>query len=154
MATKTDGRGLRTVTPHLVVRGGAKAIEFYKTAFGAEEICRMAGPDGQSLMHAEIKIGDSLVFLCDEFPEWGSKSPQLLGGSPVTIHLDVINADAAFEKATKAGATIAMPLQDMFWGDRYGKVIDPFGHQWSIAHHIEDVSPEEMKKRMAAMCKP
>ena len=140
-------QGSHSVTPHLIVRNAAKAIDFYKQAFGAEEVFRMAMPDGK-IGHAEIKIGDSLVYLADEAPDWGALSPETLKGSPVTIHLYVTNADAAYERATKAGATPTMPLADMFWGDRYGKVKDPFGHNWSIATHAEDVSPEECERRM------
>ena len=141
--------GFHTVTPHLEVRGAAQAIEFYKKAFGAEEICRMAGPDGQSIMHAEIKIGDSLIFICEEWPGM-SRSPQALGGTPVTVHLYVNNADKVFNQAVAAGATAQMPLMDAFWGDRYGTLVDPFGHSWGIAQHIEDVPPEEMAKRAQA----
>lgn len=144
--------GFTSVTPHMVVRGAADAIEFYKKAFGAVERCRMPGPDGKSLMHAEIQVGNAIVMLCDEFPDWGTLSPQALNGSPVTIHLYVENADAVYDRAVKAGATAAMPLTDMFWGDRYGKVVDPYGHHWSIATHVEDVPPEEMGRRAAAMC--
>ena len=140
-------QGSHSVTPHLIVRNAAKAIDFYKQAFGAEEVFRMAMPDGK-IGHAEIKIGDSLVYLADEAPDWGALSPETLKGSPVTIHLYVTNADAAYERATKAGATPTMPLADMFWGDRYGKGKDPFGHNWSIATHVEDVSPEECERRM------
>ena len=140
--------GYHTVTPHLVVRDAAKAIEFYKNAFGAKEAFRMPGPDGK-LMHAEIQIGDSMVMLADEFPEYGTKSPQALGGSPVNILLYVENADKVFQQAVAAGATVTMPLADQFWGDRYGKLADPFSHQWSVATHIEDVAPEEMAKRAA-----
>lgn len=152
MATKATSykpEGSRTVTPHLVIRGAARAIEFYKKAFGAEEICRMPG-EGDTLMHAEVKIGDSIVYLADEAPQWGCVGPQTLNGSSVTIHLYVPDADAAYTRAVSAGATATMPLQDMFWGDRYGKVTDPFGHVWSIAQHKEDVSPEECMQRMAA----
>jgi uncharacterized glyoxalase superfamily protein PhnB len=143
--------GYHTITPSLVVKGGAEAIEFYKRAFGAEELCRMPfpGPDGQErLGHAELQIGDSRLFLADEFPEYGATGPN--GHSPVTIHLYVTDADAAFDRAVAAGATVTMPLADMFWGDRYGKLVDPFGHQWSIATHLEDPTPEQMKERMAA----
>jgi PhnB protein len=142
--------GCHTITPHLVVRSAAQAIEFYKKAFGAEELCRVPGPDGKSVMHAELKIGDSHVYLCDEFPDWGAKGPQLLGGSPVTIHLYVNDADAAVKRAVAAGAKVTMPLQNMFWGDRYGKLEDPYGHHWSVATHVEDVSPAECAKRMAS----
>jgi PhnB protein len=138
--------GMHTVTPHLVCAGAADAIAFYKKAFNAVELGRMPGPQGK-LMHAQIRIGDSPVMLVDEFPDWGSFGPKSLKGSPVTIHLYVDDADAAFERAVAAGAKILMPLADMFWGDRFGKITDPFGHDWSIAQHIEDVSPEEMKRR-------
>ncbi len=138
--------GFHTVTPHLVIRGAANAIEFYQKAFGAEEIARMPGPDGKSIMHAEIKIGNSVVMVCDEFGEQ-CKGPQTLGGSPVALHLYVQDAKAAYDRAVKAGAKATMPLQDMFWGDRYGRLTDPYGHEWSIAQHIEDVSPEECARR-------
>jgi PhnB protein len=150
--------GFHTITPHMIIRGAAKAIEFYKKAFGAEEIMRMPGPDGQSIMHAEIRIGDSVIMLNDEFPDWGKVSPQALNGSPVTIHLYVNDADAVFNKAVQAGATAIMPVADMFWGDRYGCLQDPFGHHWSVATHIADYTPEECMKRcqeaMGGACKP
>jgi uncharacterized glyoxalase superfamily protein PhnB len=145
--------GHHTITPHLVIKGASKAIEFYKKAFGAEELSRMPFPSPDGTMkvgHAELKIGDSRLFLADEFPEHGSVAPS--GSStPVTLHLYVTDADASFARAVAAGATVGGPLSDMFWGDRYGKLIDPFGHHWSIAEHLEDVTPEEMMKRMAAM---
>jgi uncharacterized glyoxalase superfamily protein PhnB len=140
--------GYHTVTPYLAIRDAAKAIEFYKKAFGAEEIFRMPGPDGK-VMHAEIRIGDSPVMISEEFPEYGTKSPQALGGSPVNIFLYVENVDKVFEQAVKAGATVTMPVADQFWGDRYGKLDDPFGHSWSVATHVEDVAPDEMAKRAA-----
>jgi PhnB protein len=143
--------GSHAITPHLVVKGASEAIEFYKRAFGAEEICRMPfpGPDGQvKLGHAALQVGDSRLFLADEFPEHGSVGPN--GHSPVTIHLYVTDADATFGRAVAAGARVAMPLADMFWGDRYGKLVDPFGHHWSIATHKEDLTPEQMEERMAA----
>jgi PhnB protein len=139
--------GMRTVTPHLVCAGAAEAIDFYKKAFRAEELARMPGPNGK-LMHAQIQIGDSIVMLVDEFTEWGSFSPKSLKGSPVTIHLYVEHADGVFERAIAAGAKAKMPMSDMFWGDRYGVVEDPFGHYWSIATHMRDVSPEEMMQAM------
>ena len=138
--------GFSTITPHLVVDGAAEAIEFYKKAFGAEELSRLLGPGGK-LMHAEIRIGDSRLLLVDEFPEWGKKSPGALGGSPVTIHIYVADADSLFTRAVAAGATVTMPLEDMFWGDRYGRLEDPFGHHWSIATHIENLSAEEITAR-------
>lgn len=139
--------GFNTVSAYLVVPDGGKAIELYQKAFGAQEKYRMPGPDGKSVMHAEVQIGDSTVMLSDENPEWGSKSPETLGGTPVALLIYTEDADAAFERALKAGCTVEMPLADMFWGDRYGKVKDPFGHIWQIATHKEDVPPEEMGKR-------
>ena len=141
--------GYHTVTPHLVVRDAAKAIDFYAAAFGAEELYRMPGPDG-AVMHAELMIGDSRVMLGEEAPQMGALSPQTIGGSPVSLLLYVKDVDASFTRAGGAGCTIQMPPTDMFWGDRYGKLVDPFGHKWSLATHKEDVSPEEMAKRMAA----
>lgn len=139
--------GMRTVTPHLVCAGASEAIDFYKKAFNAVEVGRLPGPQGK-LMHAQIRIGDSAVMLVDEFPDWGSFGPKSLKGTPVTIHLYVEDVDAAFKRAVDAGATVKMALADMFWGDRYGVLEDPFGHQWSIATHIRDVSPEEMQQAM------
>lgn len=139
--------GYHTLTPHMICKGAEKALDFYKKAFGAEELCRMPGPDGTGVMHAEIKIGDSHLMMCDEFPGMEHcKSPQSLGGSPVTLHLYVTDVDTAFKKAIDAGCTAEMPPTDMFWGDRYGKLRDPFGHNWSIATHIADPTPEEMAK--------
>ncbi len=143
--------GYRTVTPYLVCRGAAGAIDFYKRAFGAKEKMRMPGPDGR-VAHAEIQIGDSRVMLGDEWPEMGAKSPEMLGGSAGGVFLYVKNVDAFTNKAIGAGATVVMPVQDMFWGDRYGKLKDPFGHEWSIATHKEDLTPKQMAKRgQAAM---
>lgn len=135
--------GMHTVTPHLVCAGASAAIEFYQRAFGAAEITRVAGPDGR-IWHAQIKIGDSPVMLVDEFPEMGSRGPKALGGTAVTIHLFVDDADVTFAQAVRAGCTVRMPLADMFWGDRYGLVDDPFGHSWSIATHQRDVCEEEL----------
>ena len=142
--------GYHTLTPHLVVKGASQAIEFYKKAFGAEEIGRMPGPDGKSLMHAELQIGDSRLFLVDEFPEMDCRGPQTIGGTPVTIHIYVEDVDTAFSKAVAAGAQVRMPLADMFWGDRYGVLADPFGHAWSLATHKEDLTPEEIATRAQA----
>jgi uncharacterized glyoxalase superfamily protein PhnB len=142
--------GMHTVTPHLICAGAGDAIEFYKNAFDAVELSRMPGPDGK-IMHASIQIGDSTLMLNDENAEWGVFGPKHLKGSPVTIHLYVENADAAFDQAVRAGAKATMPVADMFWGDRYGKIEDPFGHQWSIGTHVRDVTPEEMQKAMAQM---
>lgn len=144
--------GYHTLTPHLVVKGAGQAIEFYKKAFGAEEIARMPSPDGKSLLHAELKIGDSRIMLADEFPEMGCRGPQGTDGTPVTIHMYVEDVDAAFGKAVAAGAQVRMPLADMFWGDRYGVLTDPFGHSWSLATHKMDLTPEEIRKHAQAGC--
>src|SRR5581483_4250183 len=142
--------GLENIIPHLVCDPASEAIEFYKKAFGAEEMGRMPTPNGK-LMHAAIRIGTSMVFLVDDFPEFRggkSQSPQALKGTPVTLHRYVENVDAAIKRAQDAGATVFMPAQDMFWGDRYGIIVDPFGHQWSLATHIKDVTPAEMQDAM------
>ena len=145
--------GYHTITPHLVVKDTKKAIEFYKKAFGAEVRGIADGPGGK-VMHAEIKIGDSVVMLNDEMPEFGALSPVSGGSSSVTIHIYTTDVDRAFERATSAGAQVKMPLADQFWGDRYGLVTDPSGHQWSIAEHVKDLSPEQIKTAMdAAMAK-
>ncbi|TMA07981.1 MAG: VOC family protein [Deltaproteobacteria bacterium] len=143
--------GMHTVTPHLICAGAADAIEFYKRAFNAVEIGRMASPQGK-LLHGLIRIGDSKVMLVDEFPDWGSFGPKSLKGSPVTLHLYVEDVDAFVAHAAASGAKITMPLQDMFWGDRYCKLEDPFGHQWSIATHVRDVSPDEMRQAAQKAC--
>jgi len=139
--------GYQTVTPYLVVRGADKAIDFYKRAFGAVEVGRSSGPGGQGIMHADLKIGNSHVFLSDEFPNMGNPSPQTLGGTTCAVFLYVENVDAVFAQAVAAGAKAQMPPADMFWGDRYAKLTDPFGHAWSMATHIEDMTPEEMTRR-------
>lgn len=139
--------GMHTVTPHLVCAGAADAIEFYKKAFDAVEGGRLPAPDGK-LAHAMIRINGSPVMLVDEFPEWGSVGPKSLKGSPVTIHLYVEDVDAFVARAVDAGAKITLPLEDMFWGDRYCKLEDPFGHHWSVATHVRDVSREEMQRAM------
>lgn len=143
--------GVHTITPHLVCAGAADAIEFYKKAFNAVEIHRIPGPGGK-LMHGAIRIGDSMLMLADEFPEWGSKGPKTLAGTPVTIHLYVENVDAVFAQAVAAGATPAMPVADMFWGDRYGMLVDPFGHSWSVATHIKDMTDDEMQEAAKTGC--
>ena len=148
----TIPQGMHSVTPHLICAGAAKAIEFYKEAFGATEEARLPGPDGR-LMHAAVKIGDSQVMLVDEMPEWGALGPKSLKGSPVTIHLYVEDVDALVARAVKAGAKVTMPVADQFWGDRYGKLEDPFGHHWSVATHVRDVSMEEMQDAMRQMAK-
>jgi uncharacterized glyoxalase superfamily protein PhnB len=132
--------GFHAVTPYLVVRGAAAAIDFYKKAFGAEEHFRMPAPGGSRLMHAEIQIGDSIIFLCDEMLEMGAKSPADQDWTPVGIYLYVANVDEVFDRAVAAGAKVRMPVQDMFWGDRYGQLVDPFGHHWSIASRVEELS--------------
>jgi uncharacterized glyoxalase superfamily protein PhnB len=142
-------KGYHVVTPSIVVRGAAKAIEFYKKAFGAKELNRMEGPGGK-LMHAEIKIGDSIVMLSDEFPEMGSSSPETVGGTPSSLMIYTRDVDALFNQAVAAGAKVSMPIADMFWGDRYGRVKDPFGHDWQLATHKENVTPKEMARRAAA----
>jgi PhnB protein len=141
--------GYHTATPYLIVKGAADAIEFYKKAFGATEMLRMGEPGGK-IGHAEIKIGNSPIMLADEFLEMGARSPQSLGGSAVSILLYVEDVDALFNRAVAAGAKVTRPLQDQFYGDRIGGMTDPFGHQWYIATHTEDVAPEELKKRAAA----
>lgn len=141
--------GYHTVTPHLVIQGAAQAIEFYKKALGAKELRRAPDPSGK-LMHAEIQIGDSRIFLNDEYPEMGALAPVSLKGSPVTIHLFVEDVDSLFQQAVNAGARVMMELADQFWGDRYGVITDPFGHHWSIASHVKDMTPEEMQKAAAA----
>jgi PhnB protein len=140
----------RTVTPYLAVKDAVKALEFYKTAFGATESFRLMMPDGR-LGHAEIVLGDCVIMLSDEFPEFGGKAPPTLGGSAVSLHLYVDDVDAFFQKAVAAGATERKPVMDQFYGDRSGQLEDPFGHLWLVATHKEDVSPEEMQKRMEAM---
>jgi len=152
MAVSPIPAGYHTVTPYLIVSGAARAIEYYKKAFGAEEIMRHGGPDGR-IGHAEIKIGDSRVMLADEFPEMGVKSATSIGGTPVGLCIYVNRADAVFSQAVAAGGKIERPLQDQFYGDRSGTLVDPFGHKWTIATHIEDVPPEEMKRRMAEAMK-
>ena len=149
-AVKPVPDGYHTVTPHLVVRDAAKALAFYAKAFGAEELFRMPGPGGV-VMHAEMKIGDSIVMLGEESPQMGTSAPPTVGGTPVSLMVYLNDVDASFSRAAQAGCTVQMPPTDMFWGDRYGKLQDPFGHHWSLATHKEDVSPEDMAKRMAAM---
>jgi PhnB protein len=141
--------GYHSVTPYLVVDGGARAIEFYKQAFGATELFRMDGPDGK-IAHAEIKIGDSHVMLGDESPEMGARGPQSFGGSPVSLMLYVEDVDTTVSRAVEAGAQLTRPVADQFYGDRTGGIKDPFGHAWYIATHVEDVPHEELKKRAAA----
>jgi len=145
MSVKPIPDGYHTLTPYMTVRDAARAIEFYKQAFGAVEKGVMKGPDGK-IMHAELRIGDSIVMLADEFPEFQSLSPQSIGGSGMGLHIYIEDVDSAFDRAVKAGATVEMPVADMFWGDRYGKLRDPFGHKWSIGTHKADLSMEEIEK--------
>lgn len=142
---------MHSVTPHLVCKGATQAIAFYVQAFGAVELARLPAPDGR-LMHAMIRIGDTPLMLVDEFPEQGCLGPQALKGSPVTLHLYVTDVDATVARAVEAGARITLPVSDMFWGDRYGRLEDPFGHQWSVATHIRDLSPEEIAAAMGPAC--
>jgi PhnB protein len=154
MAVKPIPEGYHTLTPSLSVDNAAEAIEFYKRAFGATELARALGPDGK-IAHAEIRIGDSMLMLADPFPQATTRPPKELGGTGVTIFLYVEDVDAVFKQAVDAGATSTMDVDDMFWGDRFGSLTDPFGHSWGIATHIEDVPPAEMEERgraaMAAM---
>lgn len=150
MSAKPVPAGYHTVTPYMAVKNGVKALEFYKKAFGATEITKLVMPDGR-LGHAELRLGDSMIMLSDEFPEYGGKSPQTLGGSPVNIHLYVDDVDAFFKKAIAAGAKEAKPIKDQFYGDRSGQLEDPFGHLWWVATHKEDVPPDELQRRVEAM---
>ena len=144
--------GYHTATPYLVVRGADKALDFYTRAFGAKEVVRMDGPGGK-VMHAEFQIGDSMIMLSEEFPQMGSVSPSTLNGTASSVMLYVADVDAAFHKAIAAGAKEEMAPMDMFWGDRFGKLVDPFGHKWAIATHKEDVAPDEMRSRADAFNK-
>jgi uncharacterized glyoxalase superfamily protein PhnB len=144
---KAIPEGMHSVTPHLVCAGAADAIEFYKKAFGATEEMRLPGPDGK-LVHGAVRIEGSVVMLVDENPQWGALGPKALKGSPVTIHVYVRDVDGFVAKAVEAGAKVVMPIDDMFWGDRYGIIEDPFGHHWSVATHIRDVKPEDLSAAM------
>ena len=137
--------GFHTLTPHLTVRDADKALEFYKNALGAEVLNVALMPDGK-VMHAALRIGDSMLMLNEEFPQYGGLSPLSVGGTGVTIHIYTEDVDAAFDRAVDAGAKVTMPLMDQFWGDRYGTITDPFGHKWSLATHVKDMSPEEMQR--------
>jgi uncharacterized glyoxalase superfamily protein PhnB len=150
MAVQAVPQGYHTITPYMTVRDAARAIEFYKQAFGAVEKGVMKGPDGK-IMHAELRIGDSIFMLGDEQPQFGALSPQSTGGAGMGLHIYTEDVDSAVERAVKAGASVEMPVADMFWGDRYGKLADPFGHKWSIATHKQDFSMEEMEEGMNAM---
>jgi len=149
MPVKPIPDGYRTVTPYLIVAGAAKAIEYYKQAFGAKERMRHEMPGGM-IGHAEIQIGDSIVMLADEFPQMGAIGPLTIGGTPVGLCVYVENVDAVYQRAIAAGAKEERPVKDQFYGDRTGTLVDPFGHKWTIATHVEDVTPGEMEKRMAA----
>ena len=142
--------GYPRVTPYLYVAGAGQAIDFYKSILGAEERMSMPGPDGK-IGHAELTIGESVIMLADEFPDMGALGPRSVGGSPVTIHVYVQDVDDTFDRAVKAGASVLRPVEDKFYGDRGGEFEDPYGHRWSIATHVEDVSPEEMQQRMGQM---
>jgi PhnB protein len=146
MAVKTIPDGYHSVTPYLIITGAAEAIDYYKKAFGATELLRMPAPGGK-IGHAEIKIGDSPIMLADEFPEMGYKSPQTLGGSPVSIMIYVADVDTVFDQAVAAGGKVQRPVKDQFYGDRSGTLEDPFGHVWHVTTHKEDVSVEEMERR-------
>jgi uncharacterized glyoxalase superfamily protein PhnB len=155
MPVKPVPDGYHTLTPALIVSDAARAIEFYKAAFGATERGVMKGPDGK-VMHAELMIGDSIIMLADEFPAFGCLSPQSIGGTSTSLHIYLDGVDSAFDRAVKAGAEVVMPVMDQFWGDRYGQLKDPFGHKWSIGTHVKDLSMDEMKRgmdeAMAKMC--
>jgi PhnB protein len=142
-------KGYHTVTPSLFVAGAAKAIDFYKKALGAEELMRFPAPDGK-IMHAEIKVGDSIVMLADEMPDMGGRGPKSIGGTPVSFFVYGENVDAAWKRAVDAGAKEVVPLADQFWGDRTGCLEDPFGHQWWLAQHVQDLTPEEIRKNAEA----
>jgi len=148
MAVKPVPEGFHTLTPFLTVRNAARAIEFYKQAFGAKQRGDVANDPSGKVMHAELQIGDSIIMLSDEFPEFGSLSPESGGSPSMGLHIYIENVDQAFDRAVKAGAKVEMPVMDQFWGDRYGRLKDPFGHKWSIATHIKDMSADEMKEAM------
>jgi uncharacterized glyoxalase superfamily protein PhnB len=149
-AVKPIPEGMHSLTPHLICDGAAEAIRFYTAAFGAVEQVRLPGPEGK-VMHASLKIGDSTLMLADEMAGCAMTGPRTLKGSPVTIHLYVPNVDNVVEQAVAAGARLTMPAADMFWGDRYAQLEDPFGHRWSVATHQRDVTPEEMQTAVRAM---
>jgi PhnB protein len=150
MKTKPIPDGYHTTTPYLIAKEATKAIDFYKQFFGAKEKMRMPGPGGK-IMHAELILGDSMIMLADEFPEMGAVSPAALGGTPVSLLLYVEDVDGVVARAVAAGAKLLRPIQNQFYGDRSGTLEDPFGHKWTVATHVEDVSEEEMGRRMAAM---
>lgn len=145
--SETKSPSLPSITPHLVCAGAAQAIDFYVRAFGAVEEMRLPGADGK-LMHAAVRIGDAMLMLVDENPQWGALGPLALKGSPVTLHLQVEDVDAVVAQAVAAGATVTMPVADMFWGDRYGQLKDPFGHHWSVATRQRELSPQQIREAM------
>ncbi|MBZ5599326.1 MAG: VOC family protein [Acidobacteriia bacterium] len=147
---KAVPQGFHTLTPHLTVRDAERAIDFYQRAFGAEVLVKHYGPGGGKIIHASLKIGDSILMLNDEFPEWGLLSPLSTGGAGVTIHVYLENVDAAFARVVSAGAEVKMPLMDAYWGARYGQVQDPFGHRWSLAARVRNLSEEEVQKAQEA----
>lgn len=152
MTTTPVPEDFHTITPQIAVKGVASAIDWYTRALGARELLRSAAPDGQSIMHSELLLGDSRFFVVDEFPE-SMQSPETLGGTSVRLHLYVRDVDSLFNRAVEAGATVLMPVADRFWGDRYGILLDPFGHRWSIASRIEDLSPKTLQDRAKAWVK-
>ena len=151
MPSKTPAipEGFHTITPHITLRNAAQAIDFYKNAFGAEELGRSLTPDGK-IMHAAIRIGDSLIMMNDEFPNMGCSSAETLGGTNITLHIQTEDVDSLFDRAVKAGAKATMPVANQFWGDRYGQVVDPFGQRWSLATRVEQLTPEEVEARAKA----
>jgi len=153
MSVKPIPEGCNTVNAYLIVDDSVEAMEFYQKAFGAEAGIRMPSPDGKRTMHMEMRIGDSTIMMTDANPQWNARSPKQLGGSPVSLHLYVKDSDALFNRAVAAGCQVEMPIMDAFWGDRFGKVRDPFGHDWSIATHKEDLTPEEIARRGAEFFK-
>ena len=153
MTTKAIPDGYHCVTPYLIIRGAAKAIEFYQRVFGATEVMRIPMPEGK-IGHAEIRIGDSVIMIADEFPDMGARSPEAFGGSPVSMLIYMEGVDAVVSQALAAGATLQRPIEDKFYGDRAGTIVDPFGHTWVLSMHVEDVSPKEMQKRMNALYGP
>jgi PhnB protein len=153
MTVKPIPDGYQVVTPYLIVKGAKEALDFYRRALGAEERMRLPMPDGR-ICHAEIQLGDCVLMLADEFPEMGAKSPATLGGTPVGIMLYVKDVDAQFNQAISAGGKVERPVQNQFYGDRSGTFVDPFGHKWTLATHVEDLTAEEIEKRMAAMKPP
>jgi PhnB protein len=145
--------GFHTLTPHLVYEGASEAIKFLMKAFGAVELTRLEGPGGK-IMNAQLRIGNSMLMVVDDFPDWGSFGPQALKGTTMTVHLFVEDVDAVFARAVAAGAIVKMPVADMFWGDRYGVLQDPFGHQWSVATHQRDLSPQQIAEGMRSAVPP